>query len=314
MRAVRITLWGGVGVALAGFLWLSLWHDRGPSGGSSSQDVATSFRPTFNLTDHRSNAVTVQSYQGKWLLVFFGFTNCPDICPTTLAELARVMERLGPDAGLVKPLFVSIDPERDRVETMAEYVSVFHPTIVGLTGTEAQIAEAARSRQAVLAGPAVHELEAKSLLQKHRETYRTFWAWADNNKDIGLLGLKLETCFGWTIQVEAGEVKANTFLNWPMQAHGAEMIRIACILAVERGINLCAPIHDALLIEAPIDQIDTEVTRLKTCMSEASEAVLGNGKACRVDACIVRYPDRFMDEDGQAMWDQIMGLLAETEG
>jgi protein SCO1/2 len=67
------------------------------------------------------------------------------------------MERLGPDAGLVKPLLVSIDPERDRVETMAEYVSVFHPTIVGLTGTEAQIAEAARSRQAVLAGPAVHE-------------------------------------------------------------------------------------------------------------------------------------------------------------
>lgn len=148
MRAVRITLWGGVGVALAGFLWLSLWHDRGPSGGSSSQDVATSFRPTFNLTDHRSNAVTVQSYQGKWLLVFFGFTNCPDICPTTLAELARVMERLGPDAGLVKPLLVSIDPERDRVETMAEYVSVFHPTIVGLTGTEAQIAEAARSFKA----------------------------------------------------------------------------------------------------------------------------------------------------------------------
>jgi protein SCO1/2 len=90
----------------------------------------------------------VQSYQGKWLLVFFGFTNCPDICPTTLAELARVMERLGPDAGLVKPLFVSIDPERDRVETMAEYVSVFHPTIVGLTGTEAQIAEAARSFKA----------------------------------------------------------------------------------------------------------------------------------------------------------------------
>ena len=160
----------------------------------------------------------------------------------------------------------------------------------------------------------IHQLEAKSLLQKHRETYRTFWGWADNNKDKGLLGLKLETCFGWTIQVEAGEVKANTFLNWPMQAHGAEMMRVACILAVERGINLCAPIHDALLIEAPIDQIDAEVARLKACMSEASEAVLGGGKACRVDANIVRYPGRFMDEDGQAMWDQIMGLLAETEG
>jgi hypothetical protein len=98
-----------------------------------------------------------------------------------------------------------------------------------------------------------------------------------------------------------------------MQAHGAEMMRIACILAVECGIRLCAPIHDALLIEAPIDEIDTEVTRLKACMSEASEAVLGNGKACRVDASIVRYPDRYMDEDGQVMWSQIMALLEQTK-
>jgi DNA polymerase I len=158
----------------------------------------------------------------------------------------------------------------------------------------------------------IHELEAKALLQKHRETYRKFWAWAENNKDRGLLGLKLETCFGWPIQVTAGDAKPNTFLNWPMQAHGAEMMRIACILAVERGIKLCAPIHDALLIEAPSDQIDAEVVRLKECMSEASEAVLGNGKVCRVDADIVRYPDRYMDEHGQEMWDQIMGVLAQT--
>ena len=139
----------------------------------------------------------------------------------------------------------------------------------------------------------IHELEAKALLQKHRETYRKFWAWAENNKDRGLLGLNLETCFGWPIRVTSGDVKANTFLNWPMQAHGAEMMRIASILAVERGIQLCAPIHDALLIEAPTDQIDSEVVRLKECMSEASEAVLGDGKVCWVDADIVRYPDRY---------------------
>jgi hypothetical protein len=158
----------------------------------------------------------------------------------------------------------------------------------------------------------IHELEAKALLQKHRETYRKFWIWAENNKDRGLLGLKLETCFGWPIRVTSGDVKANTFLNWPMQAHGAEMMRLACILAVERGIKLCAPIHDALLIEAPLDQIDSEVVRLKECMAEASEAVLGDGKVCRADADIVRYPDRYMDEHGQEMWDQIMGLLAQT--
>ena len=160
----------------------------------------------------------------------------------------------------------------------------------------------------------IHILDAKSLLQKHRETYKKFWSWADNNKNIGLLGLKLETCFGWPIQVEAGHVKANTFLNWPMQAHGAEMMRIACVLAVERGLKLCAPIHDALLIEAQNDQIDADVTKLKECMSEASEGVLGNGKICQVDAEIVKYPDRYMDEQGQEMWDKIMILLAKGQG
>ena len=90
------------------------------------------------------------------------------------------------------------------------------------------------------------------------------------------------------------------------------MLRIASCLAIQHGLKLCAPIHDALLIEAPISQIDADVAQLKHCMSEASEAVLGNGKVCRVDADIVRYPDRYMDEHGQEMWDQIMGLLAQT--
>ena len=89
-------------------------------------------------------------------------------------------------------------------------------------------------------------------------------------------------------------------------------MRVASILAAERGIKLCAPIHDALLIEAPSDQIDSEVVRLKECMSEASEAVLSEGNVCRVDADIVRHPDRYMDEHGQEMWGQIMGLLAQT--
>jgi DNA polymerase-1 len=160
----------------------------------------------------------------------------------------------------------------------------------------------------------IHDLEARDLLQKHRETYRRFWIWADENKDRGLLGLPLETCFGWRIQATDGVVKANTFLNWPMQAHGAEMMRIACCLAVERGIKLCAPIHDALLIEAPIGQIETDVATLKQCMADASEMVLGQGRVCRVDAEIVCYPDRYMDENGATMWRQVMEILDEIEG
>lgn len=159
----------------------------------------------------------------------------------------------------------------------------------------------------------IHVLEARDLLQKHRDTYRKFWKWADANKDRGLLGLPLETCFGWQIQATEGIVKANTFLNWPMQAHGAEMMRIACCLAVERGIKLCAPIHDALLVEAPIDQIDAHVATLKQCMADASELVLGQGRVCRVDEEIIRYPDRYLDENGAAMWGQVMEILDEIE-
>lgn len=159
----------------------------------------------------------------------------------------------------------------------------------------------------------IHVLEARDLLQKHRDAYRKFWEWADANKDRGLLGLPLETCFGWQIQATEGIVKANTFLNWPMQAHGAEMMRIACCLAVERGVKLCAPIHDALLVEAPIDQIDAHVATLKQCMADASELVLGQGRVCRVDEEIIRYPDRYMDENGAAMWDQVMEILDEIE-
>lgn len=160
----------------------------------------------------------------------------------------------------------------------------------------------------------IHVLEARDLLQKHRETYRQFWKWADENKDQGLLGLPLQTCLGWQIQATDGVVKANTFLNWPMQAHGAEMMRLACCLAVEQEIKLCAPIHDALLIEAPTSRIDEDVATLKQCMADASELVLGQGRICRVDAEIIRHPDRYMDENGARMWEQVMGVLDELEG
>ena len=160
----------------------------------------------------------------------------------------------------------------------------------------------------------IHILEAQNLLQKHRETYRSFWAWAERNMNAGLLGLPLQTCFGWQVRAASGQVKANTFLNWPMQAHGAEMLRLACCLAVERGIKVCAPIHDALLIEADITDIELRVVELRACMDEASELVLGQGKICRTDAEIVRYPDRYMDDGGESMWQVIMELLeAQSE-
>lgn len=82
---------------------------------------------------------TQDDFAGRWLLVFFGFANCPDVCPTALAEVAAVMDKLGSDAPKVQPLFISIDPERDTPLEMAKFVPHFNAGIIGLTGTADQI-------------------------------------------------------------------------------------------------------------------------------------------------------------------------------
>jgi protein SCO1/2 len=90
----------------------------------------------FTLTDHTGQQRTLADYKGKAVLVFFGFTHCPDVCPTTLAEMAGVMKELGPEADKVQVLFVSLDPERDTPELLAKYVPAFDPRFVGLVGDQ----------------------------------------------------------------------------------------------------------------------------------------------------------------------------------
>lgn len=93
-----------------------------------------------------------------------------------------------------------------------------------------------------------------------------------------------------------------------MQANGAEMMRIACMLAVEAGIQVCATVHDAFVIEAPIDEIAEAETRMQSCMVEASRLVL-NGFELRSDKKRVTYPDRYMDKKGKDMWGRVIALL-----
>jgi protein SCO1/2 len=99
----------------------------------------------FDLVDQNGNQVTQASYEGKLRLVFFGFTRCPDVCPTTLLEVARTMKLLGERSGNVQPIFISIDPDNDTVDIIADYVRAFHPNLVGLTGNPEQIARVANS-------------------------------------------------------------------------------------------------------------------------------------------------------------------------
>jgi len=99
----------------------------------------------FTLTDHTGKRVTDKDFHGRFALVFFGFTYCPDVCPTELQTIARALDLLGEDAAKVTPVFITVDPARDDPETMARYVRAFHPRMVGLTGSPEEIAAAAKA-------------------------------------------------------------------------------------------------------------------------------------------------------------------------
>jgi DNA polymerase I len=156
----------------------------------------------------------------------------------------------------------------------------------------------------------LHVVEARELLQRHKETYRAFWCWADQNVNAALTGATLYTRFGWPIRIGFGTAaNPRSLLNWPMQANGAEMMRLACMMATEAGLMICAPIHDALLLEAPADEINDHVARLTATMQKASELVLGKGRVCGVDMETVTYPDHYSDKRGWVMWERVMKLI-----
>jgi DNA polymerase I-like protein with 3'-5' exonuclease and polymerase domains len=150
---------------------------------------------------------------------------------------------------------------------------------------------------------------ARQLLALHRHTYRQFWQWSDNAVDEAVLGGRLWSGFGWQIHTR-DEINERSLRNFPMQATGAEMLRIACIMLTEADIGVCAPVHDALLIEAPLDELDQAITATQAIMREASEIVL-NGFALGSDVKEVRYPDRYMDKRGVVMWNKVMSLINE---
>ncbi|MDB5340536.1 MAG: polA 2 [Planctomycetaceae bacterium] len=155
------------------------------------------------------------------------------------------------------------------------------------------------------------EIYARELLRLHRERFSTFWAWSNAAVDEARLGGRLWTVFGW--QIWCGEDARPTSLrNFPVQANGAEILRLACCLATERGLTVCAPVHDALLIEAPVEDIDLAVRLTQQAMNDAGRIVL-DGFELRTDAKIIRPGERFLDPRGTVMWTNIEAMLKEFE-
>ncbi|MBY0459805.1 MAG: hypothetical protein K2V38_21005, partial [Gemmataceae bacterium] len=151
----------------------------------------------------------------------------------------------------------------------------------------------------------------RELLALHQRTFRRFWAWSDGVEDRAVLTGTLRTAFGWTVRV-GPDANPRSLRNFPMQANGAEMMRLAACLATERGIGVCCPVHDAFLIEADAADIDGEVGRMQDAMREASEAVLP-GFPLKTDAKVVRHPGRYADPRGETMWAAVAAVLADLQ-
>lgn len=166
---------------------------------------------------------------------------------------------------------------------------------------------------------------ARNLLQAHRETYHIFRQWSDAAVDHAMLHGSLHTVFGWFIHIGENP-NPRSLRNFPMQGNGSELLRLACCLGTEQGIEICAPIHDAVLIHAPLDRLEDDIARMRACMAEASRIVL-NGFELRTDCPdeydehgkpvefphIIRHPRRYMDSRGAVMWDRVTKLIAKRQ-
>jgi hypothetical protein len=152
---------------------------------------------------------------------------------------------------------------------------------------------------------------AREILGRHRRTFPRFWEWSEGMVDAALQLRRMTTRFGWSAHF-GSDVRLQAIANWPMQSNGSDMMRIAACLATERGLMVCAPVHDAFLIEASADAIDEDTARMQGAMREASEAVLP-GFPLRTEAKVVRHPERYSDPRGRGFWRVVQGLLEEVD-
>ena len=144
MSSRLLNIVGGLTVAIMASLALLVML-YGGSPGPSQRDDALPYGGSFTMVNGHGRTVTERDFKDRPLVVFFGFTHCPDVCPTTLIEMADLMAKLGADADRMTVLFVTVDPERDTPEIMRDYAEAFDKRIVGLTGTVEQVAAMAKA-------------------------------------------------------------------------------------------------------------------------------------------------------------------------
>lgn len=139
LRRIRLLLWGIVAIAavVSGVLW---FQQRSSAPTAAGKGYASAFGGAFDMIDQNGKTVTDKTLRGKPYAIFFGFTRCPDVCPTTLSRMAALRKQLGPDGDKFNIVFVSVDPQYDKPKDIGSYVTLFNTPIIGLTGSDVQIA------------------------------------------------------------------------------------------------------------------------------------------------------------------------------
>jgi len=158
-------------------------------------------------------------------------------------------------------------------------------------------------------------LEAHEMLQLHRGLFSQYWHWSEDWLHHSLNTGMMRTVYGWQCATGVTEFSENTIRNWPIQSTCADIFRLAYVWGTRHGLTLIAPVHDAVLLEAPEDRIEADVALMREIMRRASRVILNptaDGTIeLRTDVKIVRYPDRFTDSRGTELWETVMKLLAE---
>lgn len=165
-RFIRIAAASVLAIAVsAGIAW---WQVRNAETTmESGVKTAVPIGGPFTLTDNHGRTVTDADFRGKYMLIYFGYTYCPDVCPTELGVMTQVVDQLGPKAERIQPVFITVDPDRDTVAHINDYVGLFHPRLVGLTGTEEQVREAARAYRVYYAKAPMKDGKPEDYLMDH---------------------------------------------------------------------------------------------------------------------------------------------------
>ncbi len=160
--------------------------------------------------------------------------------------------------------------------------------------------------------------EAHEMLAQHHSQFAQYWVWSDDYIQHAMQTGAVQTVLGWAYHIGiVGQINERSLRNWLIQSTAADILRISCILAARHGIKILAPVHDAVLIEAPIERIEADVALMQEIMRRASRIVLNKDASgtheLRTDAKIIKYPNHYTDPRGDKIWNHVLELLVVQE-